>query len=889
MNINNSVSSIDEAMKPFESISQSNGTYTWLQPSKESDNFTLLGMFSRRPDQKDVVKTYDKINAKVTTELGKLKELLDKSTDLSNEDFNKLNNEIGKVEIQLKNLSVSKFDQECKTYASAHKGDITNFHSIENINKVLSEVRNKVDILSLPKAKVYDDASEVAPKKGDVNQDQLFNYNMDLGDGIKIFSGALGAFVQEDYQEVEVQELDFNEDDWVDLGESNLPKSITSEGVKDALEADTGDITEVINSLTSPFNSNSVQSNDNSSKLTDTLLEESFFLTESVVSSNSKNAQAARIESLNLSGAEATEGMPSFNVIGDLIEVLKRDLSDDTPLVYNKAGKLVADDGSLEGANPKKTIAIFKAAVHSTFGSRIEDMISKDYYSDFYGNNTLTKLTVGEMKKVFVGAAVLASNEDLSDIFNAIKREGTEGQMMCSNLLKEDMKNEIREADSFDELTPRQIQLLQNCFNTVISNEDTYVPTFQGVLKGQMLKPSATKFNNYLHDAEVLGKLHEYRDLNYSDRKLAISEHFAKKLIYNELKEGTLIPLLNEDSNYCLYQVEAITEPKGDGFSSNLIVPANLKNTYSEKEPVDVFLNCRGTCPKPSQDGAAATWGRDLEFEGVGARTFRNRESELTEMLEAYLKNAPDSTRFNLAGHSLGGCDTQRVLLLLMENINNSRPDSPWRKIKHISVVTHNAPKLENVAIAKMNKIYSELLSKIKSGALELKIDVTHVRFADKNTTDMVGFFGDKLAGAGIEESEYFTRKVMNVTLNLNEGAYHGLDGYSGVGLGTLPRHTTKIFSVSKDRAPNFELETIKGDDERIEQLLEFDRWSEMTDEQYENQIKRLASWYGSTAYTIPRNTMHYLGDTLYNRAVKVTRMIYPTRAQIMEKRKPKI
>ncbi|MEC7839510.1 MAG: hypothetical protein VX777_05685 [Chlamydiota bacterium] len=567
---------------------------------------------------------------------------------------------------------------------------------------------------------------------------------------------------------------------------------------------------------------------------------------------------------LSLKGNEACLGKPSFNLIGDLCNIQSfDDLSDDTLLRYNDYGCLVPFLNKDDVESSEKTLAIFKEALDTTYGTMFGDLLFNRYFRNHKRDVTLKRLTYGELKKVFVGAATLAGDKELRELFEAMKQNKLDSEMLCGRLLPKYIVELICVKKSFEDLDTADLQLLRSCFNTILDKDSKYVPTFIGVLEGANLRPESNQFDYFLHDAELLSKLYQHMFLEEEDIRLSISEHLGKKIVYSELRKGMIIPLLNENFKECLYKVEGYTAKEGDGFSANLITPVNTnvnnKFRVGENETTDIFLSLRGTCPEPQQEDALMTIFRDLQSGGVGADTFNRRANDIATLVEDYLSKpeTPNNTTITIAGHSLGGCDAQRALLVLMEKIDQSDENSPWRKVKHLILISHNAPKLEEglliKTISKMNKIHNSLEEKVKKGELELDIDVTHVRFFDKCTEDIVGWFGDMLAGAKIGDSKIFTKRVIKVYLDSEEGL-------AGHATGILPRHTSKVFSVPPSvKAREYQERKVIDQGEELEKLLACNHhWVDLSEKQIKEQLMQYAAWYAGYAYKLPRDGFHY-------------------------------
>lgn len=527
----------------------------------------------------------------------------------------------------------------------------------------------------------------------------------------------------------------------------------------------------------------------------------------------------------------------SYNFFGKFAELYALNLADDAIITINSIGEINQADQRVENQ-----VGLFFELIQSTYGRKLGQVIINRYFRNNKGDEILSKVTYSDYKKVLTGAATNVKTETLKDLFHKIKRNNSnEIDYLCSDLLNEQKLEHLKSFKDFKDLSSEEINLLYRCYTNFCDKDGKYFSIFKDLLKGNYAQPSATFFDYYTHDAYLLDVLSQYHDLDPRDLPLSISEHLSKKIAYNELKVGMIIPILNSQMELCFYEVHDHLENKNDGVAAFLITPITHKNSFDHNKK-DVFLTFRGTCPMPSQEGCAQSWKRDLEFSGIGKTSFLHRANDIKAMVESYLLDSDDNINLNITGHSLGACDAQRALLLMMKAINyNSYFDSPWKKIKKLTVKTYNAPRVEVKTITKFIEIHDSLEQK----NLDLEIELTHIRYRDRDYDDLVQWYGEMLVGAKIHKSNLLKTKAIFITLDASFGR-----------LGIVERHGSVVFS-SPNKVDILNIENYEGNSNNdLQQILMQNHYwkeSETALEEINNRI----CWHLSLTYTIPRDVFH--------------------------------
>jgi hypothetical protein len=531
----------------------------------------------------------------------------------------------------------------------------------------------------------------------------------------------------------------------------------------------------------------------------------------------------------------------SYNLIGQFYQLIKGSkgkLPSDALLTINDEGVLCVEQDELDGSIPP-SVNLFIQMLKETYGIDLANRIVNRYFKDDNAHLTLKELTLETVKKAFVGAAVNASIEDMKKLFKDI-HDDFKGilPMRCGELLSQEMIQTIKQTNDFDKLSAEQLLILRSAFTLIPDQDGNYQSTLYSIRNDQN-EQSALNFDHFQHDVELLHLFPETLNLQVDDIKLSLSEHIAKGLVYQELQQGMMIPLLNEESQTSMHYVHGHLEHKGDAVIAELITPVNGNNRYSTTtDASDVFLAFRGTSPNPSGKASGASLARDLDSTGVGKSAFKARELEIIEMVEAYLTSdgCADQITLNISGHSLAACDTQRALLLISKKVAESSDDSPWRKIRDIVVHTHNSPRLDNATAQEFVDVIKQIEEKVEKKELQLNIDITHVRIFDQKGEDMIQTLWYQLLGAHIKESSILNKRIVNMEFDDPDLGMLGRHGAIGCKKNSLS-HTKSIID---DDTP---------DDLLQKELCQRYYWDDSEDKSAMQAAWQIVSWYASVPW----------------------------------------
>jgi len=131
--------------------------------------------------------------------------------------------------------------------------------------------------------------------------------------------------------------------------------------------------------------------------------------------------------------------------------------------------------------------------------------------------------------------------------------------------------------------------------------------------------------------------------------------------------------LPNDEKKATSYQVY-------DSFNENGVVPSVTIPIYPRHttERDIVHLVFRGTY-------SAQQLLRDTDFRGIGKSTFDGKSEKIIETVKGALIDLGEGfVDFYISGYSLGGCDTQRALVIILIAIVASSSGSPLRNIKRL-------------------------------------------------------------------------------------------------------------------------------------------------------------------------------------------------------------
>lgn len=461
----------------------------------------------------------------------------------------------------------------------------------------------------------------------------------------------------------------------------------------------------------------------------------------------------------------------------------------------------------------KYSYAIFKLIFQTTFGIERAQVVFGRYML-----NKKETITLLDLKKAMVGIAMLAGEKELRELFAHIKSDqpGNLVFYKVGNLLAEfnpQLYKQIQQRDRFEDLMPAEIDFLRKSFMTVPMSTKV---SFLEVLNH--LKPGSFTIDYlYGHDLEGLEEMEHWRNLDISKPNLAIPEYFGKALGYIEMEEGMLFPVpeikvrmndtalkpeyyIDPDASAQYYKVHGSLEKKNDAVIGHLLSPLNpLQDSIpSHPNTEHCFLIFRGTnIDKDALDNHESV-ARDLDPTGIGKQTFNNRKDDILSMVDNYLKDSQGRVSLLVTGHSLGGCDSQRALVIILEKIvsewdksmkiyreTGTKPANAWNKLKYIDLTTFNAPKPDPEVNRNLKKIIREihLRNEVSSIKIDIKIKIDHVRFHDINYEDHLERQGDillgvdydgtdKTLGTPLKEAPFLKRQLTIMTMSVAGGVF---------------------------------------------------------------------------------------------------------------------
>lgn len=483
-------------------------------------------------------------------------------------------------------------------------------------------------------------------------------------------------------------------------------------------------------------------------------------------------------------------------------------------------GKISKTEDEIEA---KQFYKVFSHILKETFGINLADGIFGRYLLD-----RKEVITLLDLKKAMVGIALNVREFDLENLFGHIKSDEPEKLLSykVGNLLPKFNRvlyDQIRQVNDFDNLNPAQVNFLHAAFKIVPLSASV---TLSEVLN--QLQPGSDKIEYlYWHDLAGLEEMEYWKDLCVNvSLELSLGEFVGKGLGYVEMLKGMIIPIpeiiskpeinYNRPNPYNVYSIDPDKPPhfykvhsslshKNDAVIAHLLCPFNSQQTPIIKEAgVDhCFLIFRGTNIDEGALDSNESLLRDADANGIGATSYDAREDEILSMVEKFLIGAKDKVVMQLAGHSLGGCDTQRALLSITEKIASEPSHSPWRKLKEVILTTFNAPK-PNFSV---NGRFKLAIKKIHNdGSINMKIDLLHVRFFDAKNEDVLQFQGDILLGVDhdgtegtpLKDAPFLKRELFMVTATNRD------DGRIG---GFLKRHQYRPFTLNHRSTKQVEFE----------------------------------------------------------------------------------
>jgi hypothetical protein len=458
-------------------------------------------------------------------------------------------------------------------------------------------------------------------------------------------------------------------------------------------------------------------------------------------------------------------------------------------------------------------------------------------------------LTVADMKAAFLRVAARVTTEDLRGLFDLIKEQGTNRPSLdvcyaqCWTNLSSADRAQIMRVSDFENLTSSQIAILLKPFRYVplrVEENLRYYPTVDAVFHQDPAQRSAAISSVCSADGEFLRALAfadqlmclQSEDTTTNSKSpfesglqyvLAASEHIGKRICYHDLRAGMIIPCENEVGDEFFYTVKAeITDTPG-GFFNYIMAPTTNADQQILDPAVaqDVRLVYRGS-------NTPAAWKRNLDTAGVGKKKFDDHAGQVLANLERVLRvleSSPNGVRLSIDGHSLGACDTQRGLVMVLKAIADAQdnPNSPFHKIKKIVMTAHNAPRPEEG----LNDELYRVLNRIQAGKTaapatirpDFEIDLNYVIYRDtegaEDVVQTLGTEGAKHIGYGVSNDldcfnrcPFMKRRCIRVIIpplgyEIKERAKGIMDRFNllsaaqGFNPDILYMHSSKVFTDS--------------------------------------------------------------------------------------------
>lgn len=488
---------------------------------------------------------------------------------------------------------------------------------------------------------------------------------------------------------------------------------------------------------------------------------EEAILKENDLQPSTLSARSIKIKGLGLDETKCNLVHYILDFLDDLKSPLDNDskkIQDSDCLAFYEGKILVTDDTEVA----QESYKIFHLILKETFGLELAESVFGRYL--LHKKDTITLL---DLKKAMVGIAMNVKERDLRNLFNAIKlfEPGNLSSYRAGNFLyktNEELYEQIRNKNSFEDLTPAEINFLHGAFRTVPMSSSVSVAEVLNKLRPEAADPQNLLWKKdyiYWHDLEGLAEMEYWRDLDLRYSDLALGEYVGKALGYVELRKGMIIPIPElllgcvdpQDPPY-FYKVHSSLLEKNDGVIAHILAPLNPQQKPIEKDDNTdhAFFIFRGTNIDCGAKAAGQSLYRDLHWAGIGRATYNAREADVQALIENYLVNAKDNVTVHLAGHSLGGCDTQRALVSILEKVASAPEGSPWKKLKKVVLTTFNAPKPNPT----VNKRFKQAVKEIHEKGIKIDVDLKHVRFFDMNHEDWLQHQGDILLGADLDGTE---------------------------------------------------------------------------------------------------------------------------------------
>jgi hypothetical protein len=457
----------------------------------------------------------------------------------------------------------------------------------------------------------------------------------------------------------------------------------------------------------------------------------------------------------------ATKLRNPMDYAADLVELQKLGFTHSTPIALAANGRIVPK-GAQEASNGLNHQLVI-ATIAKTFGVEMAERMTRRYRLDKEGS-----ITIGELKRILVGLSANLRVSDLDLLFQKIK-QGNHSDILVTEMKKyrpdlfERMKSGEHPTATDYAFAVEMLRLVRvngealSVVQALFSDKKEAEEVYEG---------HNDHYNHFVEwmDYKAIFHAAAWNQLRTdipgvkNSYDLALAEFFGKSLAYDELRKGMVFTIPNRDSQKDpgIYSLADSLALRSDGVHGFFFREEQLQP--GEKQ--NIHLAFRGTAFSNQMLDAEASLHRDGAIHQIGKSQFSKREGEILFRLKQLLESEPNrEIDLTISGHSLGGADAQRALVLITEAVANSDENSPLRRIRKIHCIPHNAPGLE----ASLNQRFENAINKIKETQLEIDYVMHWFRLEGEYAQDLVQQVGDGFVGANLAGRENLQLRVHNV------------------------------------------------------------------------------------------------------------------------------
>ncbi|MCL6756016.1 MAG: hypothetical protein M3A24_02475 [Candidatus Rhabdochlamydia oedothoracis] len=327
-----------------------------------------------------------------------------------------------------------------------------------------------------------------------------------------------------------------------------------------------------------------------------------------------------------------------------------------------------------------------------------------------YVSNVFGKRLIQTIQKAIDSLPNFIKKKDLWHIFGMIGHALTTNDL--TDLLKRVNNGEIplklsrSMSTDLSELSSEDMEKLVGFYRNPLEH---LLPNEKKILWEELEKSGIPLNNRVLaneqyeyHIRKLTENLEKEEQCIEADLKLlpfAISEQLARIVAYAQpdaiCKNMVIpIPIFTDKQDIVYYQLNNHINQKG--LHCYLFTP--LKGDFPAQ------LVFRGT------DDVESLSRDILDPNGIGKTVFDECKNQIAAMVEAYFKTTK-SPALEITGHSLGGLDAQRAMILCLERFNQENNNGPFSLLSRINCFTFCSPKLDLDTI----KSWEEQIDMLKS------------------------------------------------------------------------------------------------------------------------------------------------------------------------------